>query len=210
MVKGRCTLCGEIFSKKKMEEHLASCRMAGPEVSERKVFLIRVEGRYFRDYWMYIEASSDAKLVDIDKFLRDTWLECCGHLSAFDIDGETYISNNERGEKGMYAHLEEVLYQGQEFSYQYDFGTTTDLALDVVSEDRGEAGRQPVRLLARNEPPLIYCQSCGKDAAWVCAQCIYEGEGWLCQECAREHGCGEEMLLPVVNSPRVGMCGYGA
>jgi hypothetical protein len=26
--------------------------------------------------------------------------------------------------------------------------------------------------------------------------------------CAGGHECGEEMLLPVVNSPRVAMCGY--
>jgi len=30
----------------------------------------------------------------------------------------------------------------------------------------------------------------------------------VCEGCAGEHECGEEMLLPVVNSPRVGMCGY--
>ena len=35
-----------------------------------------------------------------------------------------------------------------------------------------------------------------------------EGEGWVCDECAPKHKCGEDMLLPVVNSPRVGMCGY--
>ena len=33
-------------------------------------------------------------------------------------------------------------------------------------------------------------------------------EGWLCQSCADEHECGEDMLLPVVNSPRTGVCGY--
>jgi len=32
--------------------------------------------------------------------------------------------------------------------------------------------------------------------------------GWLCDECAPKHKCGEDMLLPVVNSPRVGKCGY--
>ena len=41
-----------------------------------------------------------------------------------------------------------------------------------------------------------------------CAQCIYEGGGWLCEACAKSHECGEEMLLPVVNSPRVGTWGY--
>jgi hypothetical protein len=26
--------------------------------------------------------------------------------------------------------------------------------------------------------------------------------------CAAKHECGEEMLLPVLNSPRAGVCGY--
>jgi hypothetical protein len=59
-----------------------------------------------------------------------------------------------------------------------------------------------------NEPPSIPCMSCGKIAAQVCTECLWSGEGWLCDECAAEHECGEEMLLPVVNSPRVGVCGY--
>ena len=51
---------------------------------------------------------------------------------------------------------------------------------------------------------------CGKPATSVCTVCVYEEGGWLCAECAKAHECGEEMLFPVVNSPRVGMCAYGA
>ena len=43
---------------------------------------------------------------------------------------------------------------------------------------------------------------------FICAQCIYEDKGCLCDACARSHECGEEMLLPLVNSPRAGVCGY--
>jgi hypothetical protein len=40
--------------------------------------------------------------------------------------------------------------------------------------------------------------------------CIYEKENpFYCEEHAGDHGCEDaEMLLPVVNSPRMGMCGY--
>ena len=62
--------------------------------------------------------------------------------------------------------------------------------------------------LARNDPPPIVCEVCGKPAVQVCSQCIYSGEGWVCDEHAADHPYGEEMMLPVVNSPRVGMCGY--
>jgi hypothetical protein len=49
---------------------------------------------------------------------------------------------------------------------------------------------------------------CGQEATQVCTQCIYEDEGWLCDACVSEHKCGDEMCLPVVNTPRVGMGGY--
>ncbi|MBV1730429.1 MAG: hypothetical protein KUA33_09465 [Methanobacterium sp.] len=73
-----------------------------------------------------------------------------------------------------------------------------------MSEQEGEAKGKSIQLLARNDPPLIACESCGKIGTQVCAECAT----WLCDECAHKHECGEDMLLPVVNSPRVGMCGY--
>ena len=44
--------------------------------------------------------------------------------------------------------------------------------------------------------------------AQVSTNCLWSDEGWLCDERAPDHPCGEGMLLPVVNSPRVGMRGY--
>ncbi len=34
--------------------------------------------------------NAGATLADLDDFLRGIWLECCGHLSSFDIEGVTY------------------------------------------------------------------------------------------------------------------------
>ena len=45
-------------------------------------------------------------------------------------------------------------------------------------------------------------------ATGLYTQCIYEDKGCLCDACAKSHECGEEMLLPLVNSPRAGVCGY--
>ena len=42
----------------------------------------------------------------------------------------------------------------------------------------------------------------------ICCHCIYDGDGWLCDACLDKHECGEEMFLPVVNSPRVGVCAF--
>ena len=103
----------------------------------------------------------------------------------------------------MRVRLDKILSPGQTCSYEYDYGTTTELKLRVISEREVEAKGKAIQVLARNTPPLILCNVCGKPATEVCAQCIYDDKGWLCDDCAEEHECGEEMLLPVVNSPRV-------
>lgn len=108
----------------------------------------------------------------------------------------------------MWVRLDKVLTPGQTCSYKYDFGSTTELRLKVVSEREAETQGQAIQVLARNNPPFIPCDVCGKPATSICMQCVYEDEGYLCETCAQEHGCGEEMLSPVVNSPRAGVCGY--
>lgn len=118
------------------------------------------------------------------------------------------MAESEYEEKSMNVKIGSVLGPGMSFIHEYDFGTTTELALKVLSEREGEPMNKSIQIMARNDPPLIVCSVCGKAATQVCAQCIYEGKGWLCDKCPSEHECGEEMLLPVVNSPRVGMCGY--
>ncbi|MBI5416950.1 hypothetical protein HZA55_03240, partial [Candidatus Poribacteria bacterium] len=47
-----------------------------------------------------------------------------------------------------------------------------------------------------------------KQATKVCSECIYDDKGWVCDDHADTHECGEDMLLPVVNSPRIGVCAY--
>jgi hypothetical protein len=216
--KGKCSFCGGIFDKEKMARHIESCRqreaVSKAPLERRgarrvKTFHLLVEGRYLPEYWMHLEVDANATLEDLDRFLRDTWLECCNHLSAFTVKGRTYLSDIfEEGEEDMDVKLGYVLRPGVKLLHEYDFGTTTELTLRVISESVGELRGGPIQILARNEPPSITCNSCGKTATLVCCICIDEGDGWLCDECARDHKCGEEMLLPVVNSPRVGMCGY--
>ena len=226
---GKCGYCGGSFDKVAMKKHLELCvkreiapeKLSGTTRSRKKeTFLIEVEGAYHPDYWMYLEANTDATLEDLDHVLRDTWLECCGHMSAFTIQKTRYIAGSgidsmwvdidfkPSEERDMNIALGKVLAPKLKFYHEYDFGTTTELVLKVVSKREGFLDPKPIQILARNEPPQILCEVCGKIATQVCAQCIYEGKGWLCGECARRHDCGEDMLLPVVNSPRVGMCGY--
>jgi len=217
--QGKCNLCGNIFKKTGITRHLKSCIVdkegknsstKGKTLKKSIFFHISLEDRYLPEYWMHVEMSTDSKLSNLDDFLRRIWLECCGHLSAFTIDEIRYSVSpmREYGEKGMNAKLGNVLRPEMKFFYEYDFGTPTHLTLKVVSEYVGQVrGKKPC-ILARNAPPEVKCELCGNHATEVCVQCICDDEGWLCDDCAGKHECGVDMLLPVVNSPRVGMCGY--
>jgi len=213
---GKCNLCGGIFDKGGIAKHLVACRQkndaaaSGKRVSPATAFHLLVEGRYLPEYWMHLEVPTRASLEILDGFLRDVWLECCGHLSAFTIERITYSAEpmGEFEDEDMDIPLSEVLRPGLKFQHDYDFGSTTHLVLKVISEEDSTLKGKAIRVLARNEPPKIPCSKCGQPAERVCTECLYEGSGWLCKACAREHACGTDMLLPVVNSPRVGVCGY--
>ncbi len=108
----------------------------------------------------------------------------------------------------MGVELGQIFSPGLNISYEYDFGSTTHLKLKVVAERTGKIIGEDIQLLARNDQPKILCDLCDKPASQICTRCFYKGKGLLCEAHAETHECGEEMFLPVVNSPRVGVCGY--
>lgn len=177
-----------------------------------KLFHLLIEGHYLPHYWIHLEITASSPLQTLDDFLRATWVECCGHLSKFIIQKQVYssdyVNDQELYDAGTNVRLQSVLRPDLRFGYSYDFGTPTDLTLTVLSERVGRLPKGSFQILARNSPPLITCDSCKQPATQVCGICIWEGRGWLCSKCAKNHKCGEDMLLPVVNSPRVGICGY--
>jgi hypothetical protein len=91
------------------------------------------------------------------------------------------------------------------FSHEYDFGSTTYLEGQVLAVREGYLGKNKIRILARNNPYVFECDHCGKTATNTCLEC----EEFVCDRCLESHECGEEMMLDVVNSPRMGVCGYG-
>lgn len=214
--EGKCLFCDKILSKVSMKKHLDNCKarseeyIGGDAEKSERYFCILVQGYDNPEYWIYVDIPSSSTLKVLDGFLRDIWLECCGHLSMFEIGGQTFSVSPDRefGDRSMNAKLEDIFETGMQSRYEYDFGSTTVLKLKVVSEFYGKKRRKKVKLLARNNQPDIKCSYCGKPATSVCCQCIYDGRGWICDDCADKHECGDEMLLPVVNSPRVGVCAY--
>jgi hypothetical protein len=217
---GQCLVCKGTFSKSAMTRHLKVCLTRSPAASAAsagkpfKAFHLLVEGRHAPDYWLHLEVPVAATLERLDRFLRAIWLECCGHMSAFRIQGVSYSVSPMRDplfgarEFSMKKKLYEVLSPGLVFEHEYDFGSSTHLKLKVVGELQRTGGPPDILLLARNHPPAIPCETCGQPATKVCSQCLWDREARFCDKCAAAHECGEETLLPVVNSPRVGTCGY--
>jgi len=216
---GHCKLCGKNIEGGKISSHLLECReklSAREGESPVTMMQISVKGKHNPEYWLQIAVWNGAKLSDIDDFLRAAWLECCGHLSMFRINGERFKSELEPANirmfslgnlpKSMSIKLHKVLEPGTVFEHDYDFGSTTQLELEVLDVFRATKPSKTVTLLAHNLSPKIKCETCGEDATQICASCFELS--CLCDECGTKHKCGEDMLMPLVNSPRVGVCGY--
>jgi hypothetical protein len=96
---GTCALCGKRTTKAGMSRHLGSC-LAEHEPSRGKaarLFRMRIEDAYSPIFWMDVEMRANSTLEELDGFLRGEWLECCGHLGDFDIDGITYTVTSSYG-----------------------------------------------------------------------------------------------------------------
>ena len=220
-VKGKCKYCGKEYTMSYMNKHMGTCKerqkVLASETGNKQCgyFELAICPKYNKDYWLLIEIRETATLKDLDSFLRDIWLECCGHLSTFDIYGTSYDIMPEKdsfwGEpaKSMNYKLETVLRKGMTFGYEYDFGSTTELSITVVNYRVGYHKKEKLTILSRNNPHVHICDECGnKPAAYICPECAWEGKGLLCEDCAKTHECGEDMLMDVCNSPRMGVCGY--
>ncbi len=212
--KGQCAYCGLETTKSGMSKHLSACarRLAvieqadGQKGAGETLFHLRVQDAGSGDFWLDLEMRGGAKLADLDHYLRAIWLECCGHLSQFSMGkrwGEE-ISQDLKA-KAIFA-------PGVELTHIYDFGTTSQTQINVVGTREGKpTTKHPIALMARNRMPEAQCIECGQPAAWLCMECLIEEDEWgtLCDQHAQRHphdDYGEP--IPLVNSPRLGMCGY--
>lgn len=231
--RGLCKYCGKEYTRGGMLRHLAACkeRKAALEKEDGKrkcgYFELVLCGKYDSAYWLIIEVSDTATLSDLDQFIRDIWVECCGHLSAFEINGEEYEAMSDvdclwgRPSKSMEYKLKDVLAVGMRIGYEYDFGSTTELVIKVQDYRTGVCQQDEVTILSRNNPLEFVCSVCGKNKAkWILPERYYEGDVFRCEECLKtdsepdaesgdfEDEDFENYYLPVCNSPRMGVCGY--
>lgn len=221
-LEGTCFVCGNTYSGSGMTRHLKSCLSKAERHDDDSGLLIRASGEW-APHWLYLLAPTEGTLADLDAFLRRIWLECCNHLSQFAIDDTRYDSGGGSPSFGpfgsssesMAIQLGNVVSDGTEFDYTYDFGSSTPLSLkcygdlpwpaaDAMAREPERPGPQSVWGLARNEPPALECDVCGEPADQICSNC----GGLVCDGHRDEHDCEYSMFLPTVNSPRMGVCGY--
>lgn len=240
--EGKCLFCGGTFAKAGINRHLqAHLKQKAKENTAGQSYLIKVEtdpryggSPYFLSLWV----DGLATMKNIDDFLRDIWLECCGHLSAFtnpknqrqsggiwglfeavellekgkQKEYEKFMEES-KGEVPMSRKTNMVFHKGLKLEYEYDFGSSTELLLTVIEEYPVKADKKVV-LLSRNEPLEWLCDTCKKKPAiHICTIHNWEEDSLFCEKCAERHAKKCEdfkdyAAMPVVNSPRMGVCGY--
>lgn len=215
---GRCAFCGYETIRGCMGRHLAACpqrqaKVASAEQTGRPpedLFHLRMHAvqddvwtrpALEHDFWLDVEVRGSATLKDIDTYLRAIWLDRCGHPSQFTIGGWN-------GPELAKARRVGAVFQGNvELTHGFEDSETR---IRVIGHREGvPLSRRPMALMARNLMPAVACFLCGKPAAQFCIECKIrkEGSGILCEQHAADHphtSLGEP--LPIVNSPRMGMC----
>ncbi len=224
--RGTCHLCDKTYKATAFTRHLHACipktlgfkpvkidpgATAGARKARYMMLNVRAYGS--RDYWLHLGVQTDTTLSELDGFLRELWLECCGHMSAFRIREVSYESSSWgfddwADSRSMDVSIGKVLPHKTRGDYTYDFGSSTELCIESknlysVPDNRRDLDR--IRVLARNIAPEFVCDTCGKPASFLQWD---EEDMWEQRHYCNSHQPDEDFVYPLVNSPRCGVCDY--
>lgn len=113
----------------------------------------------------------------------------------------------------MNRKVYQTLKTDMEMTHVYDFGSSTVTSIKVVDARWGKpVTSHPIFLMARNDMPKTTCDRCNKKAKWLLEDYdSFDGGEFLCDK-HKEEESGDDLyaeeLFELVNSPRVGVCGY--
>lgn len=206
-MKGKCYYCNKELTEKTIKRHMKNCdeikkkieELSNEDKKQRNQFMIAIKSReYKNEYCIYLSIDENLSLLHIDQFLRDVWLECCGHLSAFKIKGKIYRNHS------LDTRIKDILAANEKFEYEYDFGSTTELILEVVDIIKVPVSFSQIEIIARNNEVTHYCEICNSEAQYF----NYENYQWECKKCIDKNN---DMIskFDYCNSPRDGVCCYG-
>ena len=202
---GWCHLCGDTFLADEAKAHIETCIT---QTVEKKYIIRDFDERYARSspvmiwvrseelrHWMMLVMQPTTSLRQLDQFLRNQWLECCGHMSHFEIGKVHYsacvpgpgdppnfdTAMAEPNEQHMVHTIEETVTDKDRFSHEFDYGDTTCLDLehvaalpfpyyclpDLIKPPKEAEGYSDdfITIVARNQPPE-HCFTCRKTARW--------------------------------------------
>ena len=205
VTKGICEKCKQLICKNSAKKHIDKCFNIDKKENPN-AFQIKIQWPHTNSiYWLYIVVPFKFTLENLDEFLRDIWLECCGHLSQFIINNTRYFSYTEYGDEyPMTVATKKVLYPSLKFKHEYDFGSTTKLLLEVIGLINTTATNE-ITILMQNQEPEYKCYSCGAKATLISEY----SDKFLCKSCGNPNNENENLYYsPLVNSPRTGVCGY--
>lgn len=240
--EGKCLYCNQNISKSLFSKHLQKHLNEKIKINTSgKSFLLKVETEKAwgsTPYFLFLWMDGNSNLSVLDDFLRNIWLECCGHMSSFTVVGNKKAKGSmfdffeadsllQKGKTKEYEKLMEKstgelpksakvstkFHKGLQLDYLYDFGSTTALLISVLAEYDINADEKIV-LLTRNNVPDIKCGVCNKNTAIkICTAHGYDENNLFCESCAKKHkkecdDFADYASMPFVNSPRAGVCGY--
>lgn len=203
--EGKCSFCDKLLPQKEIGKHLASHLQKTEKDDGLKnpetYCHILVEADLSSLMFLHLLVKGKISMKKIDDFLRDIWLECCGHMSAF---------GNKDYEISAAQKVLDVFATKVKIYYDYDFGDTTRVFIKGIKNYKLKI-KEDIILLSRNEPLKLICSECEtQPAAHICTIC---NGSFYCTDCSAKHeGVCEDFQdyskMPVVNSPRMGICGY--
>lgn len=205
-MKAKCYYCNKELTERTIKKHMKNCSEMKKSIDEKRIddkeqrnqFIIAIKPEYAgNEYCVYLSIAGTLGLVHMDQFIRDIWVECCGHLSSFKIKGKFYQ------DQSMNTKLNDILDIDEKFEYEYDFGSTTYLILEVVDIIQVPSRFSQIEIIARNHQIKHECEICGLEAKYF----NYEKNEWECEKCIDEDA---DMIFKFdyCNSPRDGVCGY--
>ena len=111
-------------------------------------------------HWMELLIHDSVTLQEINTLLRETWLECCDHLSAFifgdlwvpDPEGPSRFDEGEEELTNLDTQYSTAVPPGHSVKYHYDFGSTSEIILSTKSRHEVHQVVPRISLLARNSP----------------------------------------------------------
>ena len=200
--EGKCVFCDQLLLQDDIAQHLAT-HLATMQKDDKgncptAYCHIEVEAA---EMFLHLLVKAEIAMSELDFYLRNIWLDCCGHMSEF-------------GHKNIEIEMEDAVgdvFQPKVKIYlDYDFGDTTRIFLRGI-KNYSLALKEEIVLLSRNEPLKLLCDKCKRQpAADICIVCDYT---YFCPKCAEKHekeceDFADYSKMPVVNSPRMGVCGY--